>query len=187
MSWSLRAVTGGKSTETSRPRLKKYDPKYRNWWERIPSSALGKPPLYGAYLGYGSPRRRTLSDNMLGGPATGRPLKSKIADIKKIERRSKTAYQEARTAIQDARDAYGLIRAGIRSIRGNDEGYKLEYSEKGGQVFVETFRSYQLARRAEEKLRKKGWTARIIPVPKKRFSSTTVNLGHGITKSVTGD
>lgn len=98
-------------------------------------------------------RRNTMSDDMLG----ARPRRDDL-DPEEIARGAKKAYQ-------GGKKAHGLIRAGVRKLKGNDEGYRLEYSEgpKGGQEFMEHYRSYAHAEANAEKMRRKGWHAVVKP------------------------
>lgn len=171
MSWSLRAIAGVKPHKagprhyrrksSSRARIRK-----QAWWDHIQSSALGNPPT-GGYVGFGPPARRTLADNMLVG------------------RKNVQAAVTSKDVYRGLKELHGLARAGVRKISGNEEGYRLEYSEAAGsQVFTETYRSYLHARNAAQKMQKKGWKVKVIPLhPKKSgFTSEQVNLGRGITR-----
>lgn len=82
--------------------------------------------------------------------------------IRDTERAAKSAYHHGKQMYHAGREAHGLIRSGVRRLRGNNEGHTITYSEgKGGQEFTTHLRSHRAAKMEEAKLRKQGFRVRI--------------------------
>jgi hypothetical protein len=129
---------------------------------QVNSSLMGNARPYAMSSGKATPTKRTRSDNMMTGgkdfdpDRINRNIRKTSKDIARGVRQARSDYKQAKRGVES-------VRAKIRKLRGNDEGYSVTHSEggRGGMEFTEHYRDYDIARRQADKYERKGMFGRV--------------------------